>query len=69
MASQGKKSDLDEYEDEKKVYKYISKIQFHPFISWRKSAAWEYELPKDEIPETVAAGVNWCAVSTDANYI
>lgn len=38
-------------------------------MSWKKSTSWEYTLPRDEIPETLALGTGWCAVSTDANYI
>jgi hypothetical protein len=69
IASQGRKTNIDEYEDETRKSKYVSILKFHPFQTWKKQNEWQYELPKDEIPECLTMGSGWCAVATDAHFI
>ena len=69
LASKGRKTDIDEYEDETRKSKYVSILKFHPFSTWKKGTEWQFDLPRDEIPECLAMGSGWVAASTDAQYI
>lgn len=80
LASKGKESDLDNYEeddeddmeidgnDEKKRSKY-SHIYFKPFNTYKDVKDWHFALKHGEQAECLAVGAGWCAVATDFGYI